>query len=317
MYYIGVDLGGTNIAVGIVDENGKILRKGSVPTNAGRPGDEIVKDMASLSRKLLAEEGLTLDDIEYAGIVSPGAVDHDNGIVTRATNLKFEFYHIADRLKEFLGVKKVYVENDANAAALAEAVCGIAKGCKFMVMITLGTGVGGGIVLDKKVYSGFNYAGAELGHMVIQVDGRPCPCGRKGCWEAYSSATGLVNMTKEKLAETKDTIMWEMVDNNIENANPRTAFDAMRKGDKAAKEVVDVFIHYLAEGICNLINIFQPEMLVIGGGLSNEKNYLVDPINEVIDKMQFTSGYLEKTKIVIAELGNDAGIVGAAMLGKQ
>ncbi len=111
--------------------------------------------------------------------------------------------------------------------------------------------------------------------------------------------------------------MWEMVDNNIENANPRTAFDAMRKGDKAAKEVVDVFIHYLAEGICNLINIFQPEMLVIGGGLSNEKNYLVDPINEVIDKMQFTSGYLEKTKIVIAELGNDAGIVGAAMLGKQ
>lgn len=314
MYYIGVDLGGTNIAAGIVDENGKLLRKSSIPTGADRAADEIIKDMAALCQKLLDEEGLTVADIEYAGIATPGTADSDHGVVVYANNLPFLNYPLADKLSEFLGVKKVLIENDANAAAKGEAACGAAKGFANSVMITLGTGLGGGIIIDGKVYSGFNYAGAELGHIVIEVNGLPCSCGRKGCWEAYSSATGLINMTKAKLAETKDTIMHEMVEKDGK-VSGRTAFDAMRKGDKAAKEVVDKYIYYLAMGITNIINIFQPEVLVIGGGICNEKNYLTDPLNEIIATEQYSRNSEKKTELRIAELGNDAGIIGAAMLG--
>lgn len=314
MYYIGVDLGGTNIAAGIVDEKGNLLRKASIPTGAEREADEVIKDMAGLCRKLIDEQGITVDDVEYAGVATPGTADHDNGIVVYANNLRFLNYPLADKLKEFLGVKKVLIENDANAAAKGEAACGAAKGYANSVMITLGTGLGGGIIIDNKIYSGFNYAGAELGHMVIEVDGLPCSCGRKGCWEAYSSATGLINMTKVKLAETKDTVMHEMVAHDGK-VSGRTAFDAMRKGDKAAKEVVDKYIYYLAMGIVNIINIFQPEVLVIGGGICNEKHYLTDPLMDVVDKEQYSRNSTKKTEIRIATLGNDAGIIGAAMLG--
>ena len=314
MYYIGVDLGGTNIAAGIVDEKGNLLRKASIPTGAEREADEVIKDMAGLCRKLIDEQGITVDDVEYAGVATPGTADHDNGIVVYANNLRFLNYPLADKLKEFLGVKKVLIENDANAAAKGEAACGAAKGYANSVMITLGTGPGGGIIIDNKIYSGFNYAGAELGHMVIEVDGLPCSCGRKGCWEAYSSATGLINMTKVKLAETKDTIMHEMVAHDGK-VSGRTAFDAMRKGDKAAKEVVDKYIYYLAMGIVNIINIFQPEVLVIGGGICNEKHYLTDPLMDIVDKEQYSRNSTKKTEIRIATLGNDAGIIGAAMLG--
>ena len=314
MYYIGVDLGGTNIPAGIVDEKGNLLRKASVPTGAEREADEVIKDMAALCKKLVDEQGITVDDVEYAGVATPGTADHDNGIVVYANNLRFLNYPLADKLKEFLGVKKVLIENDANAAAKGEAACGAAKGYANSVMITLGTGLGGGIIIDNKIYSGFNYAGAELGHMVIEVDGLPCSCGRKGCWEAYSSATGLINMTKVKLAETKDTIMHEMVAHDGK-VSGRTAFDAMRKGDKAAKEVVDKYIYYLAMGIVNIINIFQPEVLVIGGGICNEKHYLTDPLMDIVDKEQYSRNSAKKTEIRIATLGNDAGIIGAAMLG--
>ena len=314
MYYIGVDLGGTNIAAGIVDEKGNLLRKASIPTGAEREADEVIKDMAGLCKKLIDEQGITVDDVEYAGVATPGTADHDNGIVVYANNLRFLNYPLADKLKEFLGVKKVLIENDANAAAKGEAACGAAKGYANSVMITLGTGLGGGIIIDNKIYSGFNYAGAELGHMVIEVDGLPCSCGRKGCWEAYSSATGLINMTKVKLAETKDTVMHEMVAHDGK-VSGRTAFDAMRKGDKAAKEVVDKYIYYLAMGIVNIINIFQPEVLVIGGGICNEKHYLTDPLMDIVDKEQYSRNSTKKTEIRIATLGNDAGIIGAAMLG--
>lgn len=314
MYYIGVDLGGTNIAAGIVDEKGNLLRKASIPTGAEREADEVIKDMAGLCKKLIDEQGITVDDVENAGVATPGTADHDNGIVVYANNLRFLNYPLADKLKEFLGVKKVLIENDANAAAKGEAACGAAKGYANSVMITLGTGLGGGIIIDNKIYSGFNYAGAELGHMVIEVDGLPCSCGRKGCWEAYSSATGLINMTKVKLAETKDTIMHEMVAHDGK-VSGRTAFDAMRKGDKAAEEVVDKYIYYLAMGIVNIINIFQPEVLVIGGGICNEKHYLTDPLMDIVDKEQYSRNSTKKTEIRIATLGNDAGIIGAAMLG--
>jgi len=318
MYYIGIDLGGTNIAVGIVDENYKIIAKGSVPTEAQREGKEIIKDMGALCAKLVADAGLTFDDIAYAGIAAPGAIDPAKGEVVYANNLPFECFPIADMLKEFIPVKRVLVENDANAAAKGEAVAGAARGVADAVMITLGTGVGGGIIIDHKVYAGFNYAGAELGHIVIEHNGRQCSCGRKGCWEAYSSATGLINMTKEKLAECKEkgipTLMEKMVADEGK-VSGKTAFAAMKQGDAPAKEVVDMYISYLGCGLSNIINIFQPEILVIGGGICNEKNYLTDPLKKIIKEETYGNTNIKPTELKIAELGNDAGIIGAAVLG--
>ena len=318
MYYIGVDLGGTNIAVGIVDESKSIVLKGSGPTGAQREGELIVKDMAALAEKLLKEAGIPLSEVAYVGIGSPGSIDPETGAIVYANNLPFKNFPIADIFKKYLAVKAVYVENDANAAALGEAYAGAAKGSKTSVMITLGTGVGGGIVIDGKVYSGFNYAGGELGHMVIHHGGRQCSCGRRGCFEAYSSATALSAMTKEKVLECKEkgipSLMVADYDANG-RVSARTAFAAMKKGDAPAKEVVDMYIDYLACGISNVINIFQPEILTIGGGVCNEKDYLLVPLMKLVENEQYTRANNKKTKVVIAALGNDAGIIGAACAG--
>ena len=319
MYYLGIDLGGTNIAAGIVDENSKILIKGSVPTLSNRDGRLIIKDMAELCKRLINDMGITVDDIEYAGIATPGTANSETGIVEYANNLPFVNFPIADLLKEYLGVKRVYIENDANAAAKAEAVAGAAKGAKYSVMITLGTGLGGGIVIDGKVYSGFNHAGGELGHVVIQKDGKQCSCGRKGCWEAYSSATGLVNMTKERLIEAREkgvkSLIDEMIGGDLNKVNARVAFAAMKQGDELGAKIVDEYISYLASGVATMINIFQPNVLSIGGGVCNEKDYLLVPLKEKVFAETYSKDPSKQTQIKIAELGNDAGIVGAASLG--
>ncbi len=314
MYYLGIDLGGTNIAVGIVDENLNIVKKGSVPTLAKRPIDEVMTDMATLCKNLLSEMNLTVKDIEYAGIASPGTCNSKTGVVEFSNNIVMHNYPIADVLKEKLGVEKVYIDNDANAAALAEAIAGSAKGASSAIMITLGTGVGGGIVLDGKIYSGFNHAGAELGHIVIEKNGRPCTCGRYGCFEAYSSATGLIRLTKEKMEENKDSIMWKLSEENGK-VSGKTAFQAKRMGDKAGTEVVDTYIDYLASGLTSIINIFQPEVLCIGGGICNEGEYLMQPLREIVARENFAHNSPNQTTIKRAALGNDAGILGAAVLG--
>ena len=316
MYRIGIDLGGTNIAAGLVNENYQIVRKDSVPTNAQRDPALIVDDIAMLCKKLCASEGLKVTDVAAIGIASPGIANHDDGVVEYANNLPFRKLRICEMLRERTGVKNVHVENDANAAAWGEAVAGAARGTKKSVMITLGTGVGGGIIIDGKVFSGFNYAGGELGHTVIEKDGVPCSCGRKGCWEAYSSATALIEMTKEKMAETRDTVMWEMCENGAKKVSGRTAFKAAKMGDKAGLEVVEKYIDYLACGITNMVNIFQPEVLCIGGGVCGEGDYLLEPLKKIVDRDQYgTAAHDDKTQLKIAELGNDAGIIGAALLG--
>lgn len=317
MYYLGIDLGGTNIAIGVVDENNQIVIKDSVPTKAQRPPEEIVIDMAKLCRDLLERANIPLSEVAYAGIAAPGSIDPEKGVVIYANNLPFRDFPIADLLRKHLPIEKVYLDNDANAAAYGEAIAGAARGCRYAVMITLGTGLGGGIVIDGKIYSGFNYAGGELGHIVIEYDGVPCTCGRKGCWESYSSATGLIRMTKEKMAETKETLMWELAEGSLDNVSGKTAFAAMKQGDKAATEVVDKYISYLACGVTNIINIFQPEVLCIGGGICREGDYLIKPLLEKVSAEQYTRSLKKQTEIKIAELGNDAGIIGAAALGKQ
>ncbi len=314
MYRLGVDLGGTNIAVGLVNENLELVKKLSVPTGATRPGEEIVADIAALCKKLCEEMGISLSDVVSIGIATPGIANHDTCVVEYANNLPFRKFPIAELLRKDLGEDvTVKIENDANAAAWGEACAGAAKGTRNSIMITLGTGVGGGIIIDNKVYSGFNYAGGELGHIVIQVDGAPCSCGRKGCWEAYSSATALIRMTKEKIEECKAsgraTVMAD-----APKVSGRTACDAMRAGDEAAKEVYDKYIKYLASGLATIINIFQPEVISLGGGISGEGQSLIDSLLPIIRSEQYGGGVVEMTDIRIAKLGNDAGIIGAAML---
>ncbi len=316
MYYLGVDLGGTNIAIGLVNENYEIVLKDKVPTGASRPTSDIMDDMAALCKSIVERAGISFEEVAYAGIAAPGSVDPKNGIVRYSNNIKMTDYPICEELKKRTPLKKVLLENDANAAALAEVKAGAGKGYQDLVMITLGTGVGGGIVIGGKLYSGFNYSGAELGHTVIEVGGRPCTCGRLGCFEAYSSATGLINMTKEKMIEEVDSLMWKLAKENIEKVSGRTAFDAAKKGDKAAKEVVDMYIKYLACGLTNMVNIFQPEVLCIGGGVCGEGDYLLKPLIKTIRRWEYGGATQTNfSQIKIAELGNDAGIIGAAALG--
>ncbi len=318
MYTIGIDLGGTNIAAGLCDGELRIVDKESVPTLASRDAESIVKDMAELTKRIIKRNSLKLSDIDYVGIVSPGAVDTERGIVERAFNLPFKNFALADEFKKFLPIDRVAIANDANGAALAEALVGAAKGTRNSIMITLGTGVGGGIILDGRIFSGgISCAGAELGHTVIVAGGRQCTCGRRGCFEAYSSATALTQMTKEKMRELElKGIHSALFDAAAKEGrvSARTAFDAKRAGDKYGAELVDSYIFYLAAGVTDMINIFQPEVISIGGGVSNEKDNLIIPLTKLVEEEQFTRDNERKTRIVRAALGNDAGIVGAAGL---
>ncbi|NLE25597.1 MAG: ROK family glucokinase [Clostridiaceae bacterium] len=316
MYYIGIDLGGTKIAAGIVDENGKIIKKDSMPTGRTRKSEEIVNDICTLIKKLLNDTNLSDNDIYSVGIGSPGSLDRDKGIIIANFNLSFKYVAIRDAIQKVISVP-VYVENDANCAAIAESVAGVAKGVDYAVLITIGTGIGGGIIINNKLYIGSNGAGAELGHVVIDLNGEACTCGRKGCWEAYSSATALIRQTKDAAAKNPSSKLLELVDGDLEKINAKTAFDAAKLGDVTAINVVDCYIDMLVEGLANMVNIFQPDVIAIGGGVSKEGENLLTPLREKMKGRTFFIGDLKSTKIVAAELGNDAGIVGAALISKR
>ena len=313
-YYVGIDLGGTNIVAGVVDEEYNIIAKASTKTNCPRPEKEIADDMARVALQAVKNAELTIDDIEWIGVGTPGIANSATGIIEYSNNLGFRDTPMVKYIQETID-KPVFIENDANAAAYGEYVAGAAKGAKNAVCITLGTGVGGGIIIDGKIYSGSNFAGAEIGHTVIEVDGAQCSCGRKGCFEAYSSATGLIRMTKEAIEMFPDCTMAEMAAEKGK-VTARTSFDAMRAGDKAAKDVVDKYIKYLAAGITNTINIFQPDVLCIGGGVCNEGDPLLLPVKALVKEEVYTRNSEKNAEIVIAKLGNDAGIIGAAFLGR-
>ena len=316
-YYVGIDLGGTNIVAGVVDEEYNIIAKASTKTNCPRPEKEIADDMAKMAVQAVKNANLTMSDIEWIGIGTPGIANSKTGIIEYSNNLGFKNTPMVKYIEEAIGRKDtpIFIENDANAAAYGEFVAGAAKGAKNAVCITLGTGVGGGIIINGKIYSGSNFAGAEIGHTVIEVDGAQCSCGRKGCFEAYSSATGLIRMSKEAMEAFPDSIMNKMAQEKGK-VTARTSFDAMRAGDKAAKDVVDKYLKYLAAGITNTINIFQPDVLCIGGGVCNEGDPLLLPMKELVKKEVYTRNSEKNCDIVIAKLGNDAGIIGAAFLGR-
>ncbi len=311
MIYIGIDLGGTNIAAGIVDENGTLVAKKSVPTGAERTAEAVIKDMAQVAMDVVKENGYTMDDVVSIGIGSPGSVDKEKGELIYANNLPFSHTPMRAEMQKYIQ-KPIYIDNDANCAAWGEAVAGGAKGVQDFVAITLGTGVGGGIVINGKLYSGFNFTGGELGHMVIHTDGEPCSCGRKGCWEAYASATALIRQTKQAAEENKDSKLWDFYKKDGKFSG-RTAFLAAREGDKAAQTVVDNYIKYVGCGLANIINIFQPEVVAVGGGVANEGDALLNPVREYVKKETYAKD-IKQCRIERAFLGNDAGIIGAALL---
>ena len=315
MYRLGIDLGGTNIVAGVVDKNYKIVARASCKTAVPRPESEICDSMADVAKKAIEKAKITIDDIHSIGIGVPGAVNPKTGVIEYSANLFFHNWEVVKMMEERLG-KKVLIENDANAAALGEYLAGSAKGAKNAVAITLGTGVGGGIIIDGKIYSGSNFAGAELGHMVIVKDGKECACGRRGCWETYASATGLINLTKQKILSEKleFSYMLKLCDGDINKVSGKTSFDAMSDGDPTAKAVVEEYISYLSCGLVNIINIFQPDVLCIGGGISAQGENLLGPVRQYIERERYTKHNDKQTVICACTLGNDAGIIGAAYL---
>ena len=313
MYKVGVDLGGTNISVGVTDANWSIIGRGVRKTGAGRPAAEVFDDLAAAVRGAVADAGLTLADVESVGIGTPGSVSKEKGSIEFANNLDFHNVPAREMLQSLLGCP-VYLDNDANCAALGEALAGSGKGVSSFIAITLGTGVGSGIVIDGKIVNGVNDAAGECGHMVIAMDGEPCNCGRRGCWEAYASATALIAQTKAAMREHPESKCWELVEGDIEAVNGRVSFDAWRAGDPVGAALVERYMRCLAVGLGNLINALQPDKICVGGGIGHEGENLLAPLRELIKAERYTRYAEKQTELVSAALGNDAGIIGAAAL---
>ena len=314
-YYCGIDLGGTNIKAGIVDGEGKLLNKVSIKTRAERAMEEIIHDMGQLAVDAIKDAGLEIKDIEAIGIGSPGTPDNDEGLLVYSSNLPFNKAPMRKLIREVVDLP-VYIDNDANCAAMAEAVAGAGKGAKDSVTITLGTGVGAGVIINGRIFSGFNQAGSEFGHTVLVSGGVQCGCGRKGCFEQYASASALARMTKEAAEANPDSLL-NKVKEDFDEWNAQIAFVAMKQGDKVAEKVIDSYTDYLADGLANAINTFMPEVLVVGGGVCGEGDPLLIPMREKTMSRPYFGLGVKKTRIELAQMGNDAGIVGAAMMGKS
>ena len=315
-YCIGIDLGGTNIAGGVATPDGRLVHTQSVKTGMPCTPDDIADRIAALCRALAQAVKTPLAQMAWVGVGAPGSVDKETGVVEYANNLEFYDVPLGAMLRARLGLP-VYVDNDANAAAWGEYRAGVGAGCFGMVMVTLGTGVGGGIIENGRIVTGYNWAAGELGHFVIDMNGAPCNCGLRGCFEQYGSVTALISQTRAIMRAVPDSLLWEQAKGSEANVNGRTAFDAMRRGDAAAKAVVDAYVHYLCGGITSIINIFQPEVLCVGGGISREGEAVLAPVREYAGKYGYARGSAKQTRIVAASLAGDAGIIGAALLGAE
>ena len=311
MVYVGIDLGGTNIAVGLVDEAGKILHKDSVPTLLERGPEPVIKDMANLSLKVIKDAGYTVDDVKAIGVGVPGLADPKTGVVIFCTNLRWHMVPLREIMQKIID-KPIFIDNDATVAGLAESVAGVSAGIANSVFLTLGTGVGGGIVINHKIYSGAHGVGSELGHMTVQCEGRKCTCGSVGCWEQYSSATALIRQGREAVEGHPESLILKKVNGDASKIEARTIIDAAREGDPIACQVYDKYIYYLAIGIVAIINAFDPEVIVLGGGVSAAGDFLLNAVRKKLPEMVFYKT-MPYARIELATLGNDAGIIGAAM----
>lgn len=315
MYYIGVDVGGMSIKLGIVDVDGNIVASSTFTTKKEDAQEVHAIQIGENVNKLIADSGINKCEIKGIGIGVPGGVKPSEGRATYVPNIPWVDLELS---KIVSGVTDLPVKlgNDADVATLGEVYFGAAKKYSNVVMLTIGTGVGGGFVIDKKLYQGQGMV-AELGHVTLKLGGRKCGCGRCGCLEQYASASALIRLTKEKMQEDKNSSMWNLVDGDIEKVNGITSFACAKKGDETANKVVDEFVGYIAEGIMNFLNIFRPEAVIIGGGISKEGAYLTDKLNAYCEKYNYGYPSAPKADIIMAKLGNNAGIVGAAALFAQ
>ncbi len=312
MIYAGVDIGGMTIKVGLVNENGKIVLSRAFATEQEKGFKSMVARTAEMVRALLDEANYSLLDLGGIGFGIPGTVDSKKGMIVSAVNIGCKNEKLVEEMSQYFNVP-IAVGNDANMAALGEQRFGAGKGHENVVMITLGTGIGGGIIIDGKLYEGNGGAGGEVGHQIIVVDGEQCNCGRRGCWERYASATGLINQTKYAMADNANSLMHKIASENG-GVDGKTAFLAKDAGDEAGRNVVEQYLHYLSEGLLNLAYVLHPEMFIIGGGISHEGKNVMDPLREKLNESLQSSGMLPLIEIVQASLGNNAGIIGAAAL---
>lgn len=315
-YIIGIDLGGMSAKGGLFTVNGKLIAEEKVPTCSSDGVEGTLAKLANLSKGLITKNGIDDLNILAIGVGSPGVVDSKGGKILRWSNYDWNNIPFASKLSELTG-KRVYVANDANVAALGEAKFGATAQYQSSIMLTIGTGIGGGIVFDGKLIEGYRCAGAELGHITIREGGLPCACGRCGCYEKYASTTALIRQSRHAMVENLDSLMWELVDGKIEDVSGRTAFEAARQGDETAKKVLEQFVGYLSEGIADFVNILRPEAIVIGGGISNEGEMLFEPLRRAVDARTYIAMDIVPLKIVGAKLGNRAGIYGAYSIARE
>ena len=309
MYYIGSDVGGTNLKAGLVREDGQILAVERTPLAFENP-EQFARTLAQLGQSVLQQAGVPASEVVSAGIGIPGAVA--GGDILYTCNIPLRDVPLSRLFRQYLDVP-VLLENDANCAAVGEWLCGAGRGTQQFIVVTLGTGVGGGLILNGKLYSGSGMVG-EVGHMVIQHGGAPCNCGRRGCWEAYASATGLIRMTREAMEAHPESLLHTVAAQSgcVEG---RTAFDAAVQGDETALGLCRDYVSYLAAGVTNLINILQPEAVAIGGGVAAAPDrLLLTPLREIVERECYPRHTGQLPRVVRAELGNDAGIIGAALL---
>ncbi len=316
MYLIGIDLGGTSLAAGVVDMEGRMIASDSVPTGE-HSAAAIAAAAASLVKGILARAGIEASDICAIGVGVPGTANRKTGELEYANNLGMENVRFGDYLSPYFPGIPVALENDANAAAYAEYLFGAGRGYGTMVMITLGTGIGAGIIINGELFEGVNFAAGELGHTVIEKDGLPCNCGRRGCFERYASTRALIDRARAAMENDSSSLLWELTGGDADTLDGRKFFAAVRKGDAVANAVLDEFAEYLSLGIVNVINFMQPELIVIGGGISREGEVLLAPVRRRLDSESYSRISKDQTVLTTAALGNDAGIIGAAHLAKK
>lgn len=312
-HFIGVELGVTNIVAGIVDKYGRMIRKDSAPTLKDRPYEEIIRDMAELIKRVLHDENVDIRSVRYIGVGCPGIPDIAAGTIVRNYTLNFINTPIREELQKYYDLP-VFVENSANCAALAESVAGAAEDIEFSVTIKVGNGIGSGVIINNKIYSGFNFAGAEIGHMVIAMGGEPCTCGRKGCWEAYASATALINHARTVVKNNPDSLIYQMVEGDLSKITVTAIFEAAREGDNTCMDITHEYLKYLGEGIVNIANILMPEVIIISGEISKQGEHLLKPLREILCERIYSKD-IRQPELKTAELGSAAIVIGAAMLG--
>lgn len=314
-YYLGLDVGGTHMVAGVVDADHRIIAKESIPTRAGRTIDEITTDMAEVSKQAVRKAGLQMEDISSWGIGMPSYVNPRTNLLVHANCFGWKNVPIYDYLKKHISLP-TYIANDANCATYGEVLAGAASQYTDAIMLTLGTGVGGGIILGEKIYSGYDHMGAELGHTKLVYNGERCTCGQKGCLEAYCSSTALIRIMKEELQENKESLIWELCGEDENKVNGEILFQAAQKGDTLAIRIVDEYISRLAAGISTFITIFRPEVIILGGGIAHAGDLLLKPLNERLPSCTFAAEEIGIPPVIRAKLGNDAGLIGAALLEK-